>query len=43
MSAQISKFKGLVNAIAFAVLDLVLIVRPSGLIGRAFYAGRVEV
>lgn len=33
----------LVNAIAFAVLVLVLIVRPSGLIGREFYAGRVEV
>jgi len=33
----------LVNAIAFAVLVLVLIVRPSGLVGRAFYAGRVEV
>lgn len=33
----------LVNAIAFAVLVLVLIVRPSGLVGRAFYAARVEV
>lgn len=33
----------LVNAIAFAVLIVVLIVRPSGLLGRAFYAARVEV
>ncbi len=33
----------LANAIAFAVLVLVLIVRPSGLVGRAFYGGRVEV
>ena len=33
----------LVNAIAFAVLVLVLIVRPSGLVGRAYYAARQEV
>jgi len=33
----------LVNAVAFAVLVAVLIVRPSGLIGRAHYAARVEV
>jgi branched-chain amino acid transport system permease protein len=32
-----------VNAIAMAVLILTLIVRPSGLIGKAQYAGRVEV
>lgn len=32
-----------VNAIAFGVLVLVLIFRPSGLVGRAFYAARVEV
>jgi len=32
-----------VSALAFAVLVLVLIVRPSGLVGRAFYASRVEV
>lgn len=31
------------NAIAFLVLVLVLIVRPSGLVGRAYYAARVEV
>lgn len=31
------------NAIAFLVLILVLIARPSGLLGRAFYASRVEV
>lgn len=31
------------SAIAFLVLVLVLIVRPSGLMGRAFYASRVEV
>lgn len=31
------------NAIAFLVLVLVLIFRPSGLMGRAFYASRVEV
>lgn len=33
----------LVNAIAFAVLILVLIVRPTGLLGKPFYAARVEV
>jgi branched-chain amino acid transport system permease protein len=33
----------LVTAIAFGVLVLVLIVRPSGLVGRAYYASRVEV
>ena len=32
-----------VNAIAFAVLVLVLMFRPSGLVGRAFYSFRVEV
>lgn len=32
-----------VNAIAFLVLVLVLIFRPSGLVGRQFYAARVEV
>ena len=32
-----------VNAIAFLVLIIVLIVRPNGLVGRAFYSGRVEV
>src|SRR5438477_5973789 len=32
----------LVNALAFAVLVLVLVVRPRGLAGRAFYASRVE-
>jgi branched-chain amino acid transport system permease protein len=32
----------LVNAIAFGVLVLVLIVRPSGLIGRPFYEARAE-
>lgn len=32
-----------VNAIAFLVLVLVLIFRPSGLVGRAYYAARVEV
>lgn len=31
-----------VNAVAFAVLVAVLIVRPSGLAGRAFYEARVE-
>src|SRR3954447_5034111 len=31
------------NAVAFAVLILVLIVRPSGLVGRKYYAARVEV
>ncbi len=33
----------LVNAVAFAVLVVVLAVRPQGLAGRAFYAARVEV
>jgi branched-chain amino acid transport system permease protein len=33
----------LVNAVAFAVLVLVLAVRPQGIAGRAFYASRVEV
>lgn len=32
-----------VNAIAFLALVLVLIFRPSGLVGKAFYAARVEV
>ncbi len=32
-----------VNAIAFLVLIIVLIVRPNGLVGRAFYAARVEI
>jgi len=32
----------LVNAAAFAVLVLVLVVRPSGLLGRPFYEARVE-
>jgi branched-chain amino acid transport system permease protein len=32
----------LVNAAAFAVLIMVLAIRPSGLIGRPFYEGRVE-
>lgn len=31
------------NAIAFLVLVLVLIFRPTGLLGRAYYAARVEV
>lgn len=31
------------NAIAFLVLIVVLVARPSGLLGRAFYASRVEV
>lgn len=33
----------LVNAVAFAVLVLVLALRPQGLAGRAFYSARVEV
>ncbi|MGH2382725.1 MAG: branched-chain amino acid ABC transporter permease [Candidatus Limnocylindria bacterium] len=33
----------LVNAIAFAVLIIVLLVRPSGLLGRPFYEARAEV
>lgn len=32
----------LVNAIAFAVLIIVLLVRPTGLLGRPFYEARVE-
>jgi branched-chain amino acid transport system permease protein len=32
-----------VNALAFLVLVLVLIFRPSGLVGRAYYAARLEV
>jgi branched-chain amino acid transport system permease protein len=31
------------NALAFGVLIMVLVVRPSGLVGRAFYAARAEV
>lgn len=33
----------LINAVAFAVLVLVLAVRPTGLVGKAFYEARVEV
>ena len=33
----------LINAVAFGVLVLVLAVRPQGLVGRAYYASRVEV
>jgi branched-subunit amino acid ABC-type transport system permease component len=32
-----------VNAIAMAVLIVTLIIRPSGLIGKALYGGRLEV
>jgi branched-chain amino acid transport system permease protein len=32
-----------VHALAFLVLVIVLIVRPSGLVGRAYYAARLEV
>lgn len=32
-----------VNALAFLVLVLVLVFRPTGLVGRAFYSARVEV
>jgi branched-chain amino acid transport system permease protein len=32
-----------VNALAFLVLIIVLIARPSGLVGRAYYAARLEV
>jgi branched-chain amino acid transport system permease protein len=32
-----------VNAIAMGVLIVTLIIRPSGLIGKALYGGRVEV
>jgi branched-chain amino acid transport system permease protein len=33
----------MINAVAFAVLVIVLAVRPQGLAGKAFYASRVEV
>jgi branched-chain amino acid transport system permease protein len=33
----------LINAVAFAVLVAVLIVRPAGLLGKPFYEARVEV
>jgi branched-chain amino acid transport system permease protein len=33
----------LINAVAFGVLVLVLAVRPQGLVGKAYYASRVEV
>ena len=33
----------MVNAVAFAVLVILLAVRPQGIAGRAFYASRVEV
>ena len=33
----------LMNAVAFLVLVVVLVVRPQGLAGKAFYASRVEV
>jgi branched-chain amino acid transport system permease protein len=33
----------MVNAVAFAVLILVLAIRPQGIAGKAFYASRVEV
>jgi len=32
-----------VNAIAFLALVLVLVFRPSGLVGKAYYSARVEV
>ena len=32
-----------VNAISFLVLIIVLIFRPNGLVGKAFYAARVEI
>jgi len=32
-----------VNALAFLVLIIVLVVRPTGLVGKAFYAARLEV
>jgi branched-chain amino acid transport system permease protein len=32
----------LVNAVAFGVLVIVLVVSPSGLLGRPFYESRVE-
>jgi branched-chain amino acid transport system permease protein len=33
----------LINAVAFGVLVIVLAMRPQGLVGKAFYASRVEV
>lgn len=33
----------LVNAVAFGLLVLVLVIRPSGLLGRPFYESRLEV
>lgn len=33
----------LVNALAFGVVIVVLVVRPSGLVGKSFYATRLEV
>ena len=33
----------LINAVAFGMLVLVLAIRPQGLVGKAFYASRVEV
>jgi branched-chain amino acid transport system permease protein len=33
----------LINAVAFAVLVIVLVVRPEGLLGKPYYAQRVEV
>jgi branched-chain amino acid transport system permease protein len=33
----------LVNAVAFGVLVIVLVVRPAGLVGRAYSATRLEV
>ncbi len=33
----------LINAVAFAVLVIVLVVRPAGLLGKPYYAQRVEV
>jgi len=32
-----------VNAVAFAVLIVVLVVRPQGLVGKAYYGRRLEV
>ena len=33
----------MVNAVAFALLVVLLAVRPQGIAGKAFYASRVEV
>src|SRR5215212_3690216 len=33
----------LINAVSFAVLVIVLIVRPAGLLGKPYYEGRMEV